>query len=278
MIAGLIDVLRVFVDGCRRLMAVWVLVLSLIALCLITSPPAIDDLNTLLSRNFVRQQFIPTFQSDPVSIGRIVPYVRTWPFYLAGWMFLLGGLLEALVHRQLFQIGWFVRSCTRYFFRFARLLFIEVCVKGLLLLLAVTLASSGRGGSISSMRPLYLCLSFLLMGMTTVVFTYATIRAITEDRLSMLGSTIAAARFVKRRIGSVVILSLLNVGVFAVGIIVSIVVVRPETISDVPSFFSFLFIAQLVTVLTTYASAMSHFDEQLTLGKQYRSNPVSQVN
>ena len=201
MIAGLIDVLRVFVDGCRRLMAVWVLVLSLIALCLITSPPAIDDLNTLLSRNFVRQQFIPTFQSDPVSIGRIVPYVRTWPFYLAGWMFLLGGLLEALVHRQLFQIGWFVRSCTRYFFRFARLLFIEVCVKGLLLLLAVTLASSGRGGSISSMRPLYLCLSFLLMGMTTVVFTYATIRAITEDRLSMLGSTIAAARFVKRRIG-----------------------------------------------------------------------------
>ena len=85
----------------------------------------------------------------------------------------------------------------------------------------------------------------------------------------MIGSIIAAARFVKRRIGSVIVLSLLNIGVFAVGAIVAILVVRPETISDVPLFFAVLFIAQLVTVLTTYASAMSYFDEQLMQPRNY---------
>tara|TARA_B110000263_G_C15214718_1_gene466964 strand:+ start:113 stop:448 length:336 start_codon:yes stop_codon:yes gene_type:complete len=107
------------------------------------------------------------------------------------------------------------------------------------------------------------------MGMTTVVFTYAAIRTITEERLSVIGSTIAAARFVNRRIGSVAILSLLNVGVFAIGTIVSIVFVRPQTISDVPTFFSFLFIAQLVTVLTSYASALSYFDAQVMQPKNH---------
>jgi len=250
-------------------MAVWLLVVALIALCLTTSSPAIDDLNTLLSRNFVRQKFIATFQTDPVSLGHILPYVRTWPFYLAGWIFLLGGVLDSLVHRRLSQIGVFVRSCTRYCFRFVRLLLIEVCVKGLLLLFAIALAGPRLDGSISAMRPFFLCLSVLLMGMTTVVFTYAAIRTITEDRLSVIGATIAAARFVNRRIDSVAILSLLNVGVFAIGVIVSIVFVRPQTISDVPTFFSFLFIAQLVTVLTSYASALSYFDEQVMQPKNH---------
>ena len=267
--SGLIDIIRVFVDGCRRLMAVWLLVVALIALCLTTSSPAIDDLNTLLSRNFVRQKFIATVQTDPVSLGHILPYVRTWPFYLAGWIFLLGGVLDSLVHRRLSQIGVFVRSCTRYCFRFVRLLLIEVCVKGLLLLFAIALAGPRLDGSISAMRPFFLCLSVLLMGMTTVVFTYAAIRTITEDRLSVIGATIAAARFVNRRIDSVAILSLLNVGVFAIGVIVSIVFVRPQTISDVPTFFSFLFIAQLVTVLTSYASALSYFDEQVMQPKNH---------
>ena len=267
MIANVIDVLRVFVDGCRRLLAVWLLVLALIVMCLATTSPAIDDLNTLLSRNFVRQHAIPSFQPEPVSIGRIVPYFWTWPFYFAGWMFLLGGVLEALVHRQIFQIGVFVRSCARYFWRFVRLLLLEVCVKGLFLLVAMEIVIAGPGGSILPMR-LYLCLTALLMAMTTFVFTYAAIRTIAEDRLSMVGSIVAAARFVKRRIVSVVILSLLNIGVFAIGAIGSIVVVRPETISDVPLFFAFLLMTQLVTVLTTYAAAVSYFDEQLVQPRQ----------
>gem|GEM_PF-2302794 len=264
--SGLIDIIRVFVDGCRRLMAVWSLVVALIVLCLTTSSPAIDDLNTLLSRNFVRQQFIPTLQADPVSLGHILPYVKTWPFYLVGWMFLLGGLLDSLVHRQRSQLGVFVRSCTRYYFRFVRLLLIEVCVKGLLLVLTITLV--GLGGS-SAMRLLYLCLSVLLMGTTTAVFTFAAIRTIAEDRLSVIGSTIAAARFVTRRIGSVALLSLLNVGVFATGAMVSIVIVRPTTISDVPSFFLLLFITTLVAVLTTYASALSYFDKHVMQPKHH---------
>jgi hypothetical protein len=263
MITNVIDVLRAFVDGCRRLLAVWLLVLALIVMCLATTSPAIDDLNTLLSRNFVRQHAISSFQPEPVSIGRIVPYFRTWPFYFAGWMFLLGGVLEALVHRQISQIGVFVRSCAHYFFRFVRLLLLELCLKGLFLLVAIELVSAEPAGSISAMRSFYLFLSVLLMGMTTIVFTYAAIRTITEERLSMVGSMVAAARFVKRRIGSVVMLSLLNIGMFAVGVIGLILIVRPETISDVPLFLSCLFIVQLVTVLTTSASAMSYFERQL---------------
>ncbi len=269
MIIDVIDLFRVFINGCRRLLAVWLLVIALIALCLATTTPAIDDLNTLLSRNFVRQYAIPSFDPEPVSIGRISRYFWTWPFYLVAWMFLLGGILEALVHQQISQIGLFVRSCTHYFLRFLRLLLLELCFKGLVLLIAIELISVDPAGLISATWPLYLFLSVVLMGLTTIVFTYAAIRTITEDRLSMIGSIIAAARFVKRRIGSVIVLSLLNIGVFAVGAIVSILVVRPETISDVPLFFAVLFIAQLVTVLTTYASAMSYFDEQLMQPRNY---------
>ncbi len=269
MITDVIDLFRVFVDGCRRLLAVWLLVIALIALCLATTTPAIDDLNVLLSRNFVRQYAIPSFEPEPVSIGRIGRYFWTWPFYLAAWIFLLGGCLEVLVHRKLFKIRLFVRSCRRYFFRFVRLFLLELCLKGFVLLLALGIVNADSGGSISAMRPFSLWLSVLLLAITTVVFTYAAIRTIAEDRLSMVGSMVAAARFIKRRFASVVILSLFNIGVFALGAISAIVIVRPETISDVPLFLSFLCIVQLLTVLTTYASALSYLENQL--GRSMRS-------
>ena len=263
MMGNLTHVLGVFVDGCRRLLSVWLLLLALIALCLATTTPAIDDLNMLLSRNFVRQYAIPSFQSAPFSISRIAPYFWTWPFYVVGWIFLLGGCLEVLVHQKISKIGVFVRSCRRYFLRLVRLLLLELCLKGLVLLVALEIANADSGGSISATRSFSLWLSVLLLALTTVVFTYAAIRTIAEDRLSMVGSMVAAARFIKRRIASVVMLSLLNMGVFALGVIGTIVVVQPETISDVPLFFSFLCIVQLLTVLTTYASAMSYFESQL---------------
>ena len=58
-------------------------------------------------------------------------------------------------------------------------------------------------------------------------------------------------------------LSLLNMGVFALGAIGAMVIVQPETISDVPVFLSFLCLVQLLTVLTTYASGLSYLESQL---------------
>ena len=263
MMGNLTHVLGVFVDGCRRLLSVWLLVLALIALCLATTTPAIDDLNTLLSRNFVRQYAIPSFQSAPFSISRIAPYFWTWPFYLAGWSFLLGGILQALMDRRTFWKFLALTFCARYFWRLVRLLFMEVFVTGFLLFSALSLATVLLSGSILARLPVYLFLTVILMGGANIMFMYAVIRTVTEDRRSMIGSIVAAVRFVKRRIGSVVLLSLFNVGVFASGVAVSIWVVRPETINDVPVFLSLLFIARLIAVLTTYAAAVSYFDEQL---------------
>ena len=168
-----------------------------------------------------------------------------------------------LVHRNISTIGLFVRSCRRYFLRLVRLVLLELCLKALVLLVVLEIVNADPGGWMFATRPFSLWLSVLLLAITTVVFTYATIRTIAEDRLSMIGSMVAAARFVKRRFGSVVMLSLLNMGVFVLGAIGAMVIVRPETISDVPGFLSFLCIVQLLTVLTTYASVLSYLETQL---------------
>ena len=178
-------------------------------------------------------------------------------------MFLLGGCLEVLVHRNISTIGLFVRSCRRYFLRLVRLVLLELCLKALVLLVVLEIVNADPGGWMFATRPFSLWLSVLLLAITTVVFTYAAIRTIAEDRLSMVGSVVAAARFVKRRFGSVVMLSLLNMGVFALGAIGVMVIVQPETINDVPVFLSFLCLVQLLTVLTTYASGLSYFESQL---------------
>ena len=135
--------------------------------------------------------------------------------------------------------------------------------QGIVLLVVLEIVNADPGGWMFATRPFSLWLSVLLLAITTVVFTYAAIRTIAEDRLSMVGSVVAAARFVKRRFGSVVMLSLLNMGVFALGAIGAMVIVQPETISDVPVFLSFLCLVQLLTVLTTYASGLSYLESQL---------------
>ena len=163
MMSKLTTVLRVFVEGCRRLLSVWLLVLALIAVCLATTTPAIDDFNTLLSRNFVRQYFIPSFQAAPLSVSRIAPYFSTWPFYVAGWMFLLGGCLEVLVHRNISTIGFFVRSCRRYFLRLVRLVLLELCLKALVLLVVLEIVNADPGGWMFATRPFSLWLSVLLL-------------------------------------------------------------------------------------------------------------------
>ena len=52
-------------------------------------------------------------------------------------------------------------------------------------------------------------------------------------------------------------------GVFALGAFGAMMIIQPETISDVPVFLSSLCIVQLLTVLTTYASALSYLESQL---------------
>mgnify|MGYP004358945769 CR=1 FL=1 len=262
MTSNLTDVIRGFVEGCQRLLAVRLQLFVLVALCLVITVPAIDDLNILLSRNFVRQYAIPSFQPEPLSFARIVPYFWIWPFYATGWVFLLGGLLEVIMRREVSETRLFIRSCRRYFLRFVRLFLLEFCLKGLVLFIGLDILNSNLGDSISVVSSFCLLLIVLFLGLVTVVFTYATIRAFAEDRLSMIGSVVVAARFVKRRFGSVVILTLLNIGVFTLGVVGAVLIVQPETINDVPLFFSFLCIVQLMTVLTTYSSAMSYVENQ----------------
>ena len=207
--------------------------------------------------------FHSEFSSSPVVGEPHRPVFFDLAIYVAGWMFLLGGCLEVLVHRNISTIGLFVRSCRRYFLRLVRLVLLELCFKGLVLVVTLEIVNADQGSWMFATRPFSLWVSVLLLGITTVVFTYAAIRTIAEDRLSMVGSMVAAARFVKRRFGSVVMLSLLNMGVFALGAFGAMMIIQPETISDVPVFLSSLCIVQLLTVLTTYASALSYLESQL---------------
>ena len=261
-------VISAFIDGLRRLLRTSPLLLAVVTIGLLTASPAIDDLNTLLSRNFVRQYAIPSFHPDPLAIGRILPYFATWPLYLLGWTFLLGGILRHLTGLSSRHLQAFARSCVTYFWPLVRLLVIEGVVTIALIALALQVVTATLLPPFCMPPPFILYSSVLLLCGTSVLFTYATVRTVTDGRRSVAGSILAAGRFIKRRVGVVVMLSLLNMCVLFVGTVASFWTIRPTTIADVPLLFSCLFLAKLIALLVTYASSTAYYVKELSNPKR----------
>ena len=138
------------------------------------------------------------------------------------WLFLSGGILDRLARARPVRTAAFFAACGTFFVRFLRLavavgLAYWVIFGWLHPLLFDTLWNrwtrdlTSETTAMQLRFALYALLAAVLMAVG-VVADYARVRAVVEDRRSMLAALAAAIRFVRRRPWRVAALHLLNVG------------------------------------------------------------------
>ena len=198
--------------------------------------------------------------------------------YLSIWAFLVGGILDRLARRRRVGSAGFFSACGTYFFRFWRLAVLAglaywalfAVIHGWLLddLYRVATRDLTVEQSAFVVRlVLYLTFGALLL-LVNLVFDYAKIRAVVEDRRSMIGAFIAAIRFIRRRPMAATGLYLLN-GVLFLGVLGAYAAVAPGVGPAGPSMWmAFLIgqayvVARLFTKLVFYASQTAYFQSQL---------------
>jgi hypothetical protein len=133
--------------------------------------------------------------------GPIPPAIIAATFVQTGlWLFLSGGLLDRFARARPIRTGAFFSAAGTYFFRFLRLAII-VWVAGWALLRW----QRAFEGSV----PVRVG---VLIGVAAIglIVDFAKVRAVVEDRRSMLGAVVGAIRFIRRRVWRVAGLTLLN--------------------------------------------------------------------
>ena len=143
-------------------------------------------------------------------------------FYLAAWTFLAGGILDRLARRRRLGGAAFFAACGTYFFRFLRLAVVAGLAYWLLFdlfhewLLEDLYEYATRNVTVERTAFLVRVAGYALFGAlvlpVNLLLDYAKIRAVVEDRRSMLGALLAAGRFVRRRPLSTGGLYVLNAG------------------------------------------------------------------
>jgi len=140
--------------------------------------------------------------------------------YLAAWTFLVGGIIDRYARQRTVRASGFFAASGVHFFRLLRLAVVAAIVYGWLFgyvhpwLFAEWLRDHTRTMAVERdvfiwRIALYAVFGGLLI-LVNVIFDYAKIRIVVEDRRSALGALAAAMRFVWRRRGQVLGLYALN--------------------------------------------------------------------
>src|SRR5439155_23292676 len=136
------------------------------------------------------------------------------------WLFIQGGILDRIARgRRIGADGFFAASGT-FFFRFLRLGVVAGLGYWFLFtyvhewLFAKWYVSATRDLAVERTafywRALMYAIFTALLSLTALVFDYTKVRAVVEDRRSMVGALIAAVRFIVRHPSHVVGMYLLN--------------------------------------------------------------------
>ncbi|MBE3100285.1 MAG: hypothetical protein IMZ44_24450 [Planctomycetes bacterium] len=156
--------------------------------------------------------------------------------YVLLWILLAGGILDRFARNRPTRASGFFSACGVFFFRFLRLALVALCAYWLLYAYVhawvfdhlypwLTRDFTVERNAFVVRSLLYAVFGALLLT-CNVVFDYAKIRAVVEDRRSMIGALLAAARFVVRHPGPVAGLYLLN-GLAFLLVIVAYAMVAP---------------------------------------------------
>jgi hypothetical protein len=153
--------------------------------------------------------------------------------YILLWLFLAGGIIDRYARDRATRASGFFAACGVFFFRFLRLAIVMGIVYGFLfgymhswlfdhLYVRMTRDVNVERTAFFARAVLYLVFGIVLAG-CNLIFDYAKVRAVVEDRRSMLGAILAAVRFIQRNYGAAValyladlVLFLLVVGAYAV--------------------------------------------------------------
>ena len=208
------------------------------------------------------------------------PVAAAAAIYVGAWVFLVGGVLDRYArHRRLRAHGFFGASGV-FFFRFLRLAVLAALVWGFVFGVV-------RGWLFETAYPwltrdvtvertaflwwLLLALAFaLLAGAVMLLFDYAKVRAVVEDRRSMIGALMAAARFVRRHPGATIGVFTANTGLFVLVLAAYALAAGGAGGGETWRVLGGLLLAQLyvlarlVVKLSFYASAIVLFQDRLS--------------
>ena len=198
--------------------------------------------------------------------------------YLGVWIFLVGGIIDRLARQRRTASAGFFAVCGIFFFRFIRLGLLAGIAYWILfglvhhwlfdvVYVAATENLAVERSALLIQMALYVVFGLLLLPVN-LVFDYAKIRAIVEDRHSMVGAVLAAFRFVRRHPKSTFGLYLLNSGLFlAIVVLYALVAPSPGTFgSSISLGFAVgqaYLVARLVLKLVFLSSQTAFFQNQL---------------
>jgi hypothetical protein len=168
--------------------------------------------------------------------SRPAPILWIGALYIVLWMFLSGGILDRYARGRPTGAYEFFAACGVYFTRFLRLApFVALTYYLLFAVVHPAMFGSLYEALVRDVTQertaffirLALYLTFgALLAAANAVFDYAKVRAVVEDRRSMIGAIAAAARFVRRNAGAVAPLYLLNTALF-VGVLLVYALAAP---------------------------------------------------
>jgi hypothetical protein len=146
--------------------------------------------------------------------------------YIVLWIFVAGGIIDRYARDRPMRAYGFFAAAGGFFFRFLRLAAVQWVVYAVLfgmlhpwlfdtLFPRFTREMTAERTAFAVRAGLYLLFG-LPVAASTTLFDYAKVRAVVEDRRSMLSAIGAAATFIRQNAGSVVLLFVLNFMSFVV--------------------------------------------------------------
>lgn len=159
------------------------------------------------------------------AVARPTPIVWTGAAYLLVWLYLSGGILDRYARRRPTRAAEFFAAGGVFFVRFLRLVpFVVATYYTLFAVIHPFLFGNVYGALVRDVTAdrtaffirfaLYLLFGTAL-AVATTVFDYARVRAVVEDRRSMIGALLAGGRFIRRNAAGVGALYLVNLAIFA---------------------------------------------------------------
>jgi hypothetical protein len=191
------SVVSALADGCQRVLGAPLLVLGLwVAYVLVPSPVAVERVDW----------FVALIDASALDAGPALSVIlRNSAPALAHALlitFLLGGFMDRVARNRATASFGFFGACGIFAFRFLRLAALAAPLYAALLLWLFPLVRGNDGAGWFVLGP--------LLFLVHVVFDYARVRMVVEDRRSAIGALSASVRFVRRNAGAALVLAAVN--------------------------------------------------------------------
>jgi hypothetical protein len=202
----------------------------------------------------------------------LAAFLATW---LLAWSFLAGGILDRYARRRRTFAAGFFAACGTHFFRLVRLGLLALAAYAVLFLVVhpwlfdrlypwATRDLAVERTAFLARASLYALFGGLLVAVT-LLFDYARVRIVVEDRRSAIGALLASGRFLRRQAGGVI-------GVFLLVAAVWLLVVAGYAMTaralSAPGWAALAIgqvyiVLRLATKLLTYAAQTAFFQSRL---------------